>query len=126
MTKLSVLFILTLGLAAFTALAAPFSSPQNVVVLRAGTASTGSQGHLDEYTPRGPLVQTIDLPKTAPTTPATGSGTSIVFGQSTALIHETSLSDDGAFIVIPGYAACGTGTVEGTTSDRKSTRLNSS
>jgi hypothetical protein len=116
MTKLSVLFILTLGLAAFTALAAPFSSPQNVVVLRAGTASTGSQGFLDEYTPAGVLVQTITLPTTTATTPATGSGTSIVFGQTTALIHETSLSDDGAFVVIPGYAACGASTVENTTS----------
>src|ERR1035441_5537263 len=62
MTKLSVLFILTLGLAAFTALAAPFSSPQNVVVLRAGTASTGSQGFLDAYTPAGAPVPTIPHP----------------------------------------------------------------
>src|ERR1035438_1945177 len=116
MKKLSVLFLLTPGVAASTALATPFSSPQNVVVLRAGTASTGSQGFLDEYTPAGVLVQTITLPTTTATTPPTGSGTSIVFGQTTALIHETSLSDDGAFVVIPGYAACGASTVENTTS----------
>lgn len=123
MKKLSVLFILTLGLAASTALAAPFSSPQNVVVLRAGTAPTGSQGFLDEYTPAGVLVQTITLPTTTATTPPTGSGTSIVFGQTTALIHETSLSDDGAFVVIPGYAACGAGTVESTTTAANNHRV---
>src|ERR1035437_3047922 len=99
MKKLNAL-LLTVGLAASTALAAPFSSPNNIVVLRAGTASTGSQGFLDEYTPAGALVQPITVPTTTATTPPTGSGTSIVFGQTTALIHETSLSDDGAFVVI--------------------------
>ena len=63
MKKLSAL-LFTVGLAASTALAAPFSSPNNIVVLRAGTASTGSQGFLDEYTPAGALVQTITLPTT--------------------------------------------------------------
>ena len=118
MKKHSALFLLTIGVAATTALAAPFSSPNNIVVLRAGTASTGSQGFLDEYTPAGAFVQTITLPTTVATAPATGSGTSIVFGAgsgTSSLIHETSLSGDGAFVVIPGYAACGVGAVDATT-----------
>jgi hypothetical protein len=111
MKNLSVLFLLTLGLAASTALAAPFSSPHNVVVLRCtGAVNTGNAGFLDEYTPAGSLVQSITLPQNG----TTDTGSSIVFG-ITALSHETSLSGDGAFVVIPGYAAMTAGAVESST-----------
>ena len=99
MKRLCVLFLLTLGLAASTALAASFT-PGNVVVLQCtGTAGTGNAGALVEYTPSGTLIQTITLHNNG----TTGDATSIVFGASDSLDHDISLSADGALVVIPGY-----------------------
>jgi hypothetical protein len=111
MKKTSILLVSLLGLA--SAQAASFSSPHNIVVLRcAGAVNVGNAGFLDEYTPSGSLVQSITLPQNG----TTDTGSSIVFGASTALIHSMSLSADGALVVIPGYAAmAASGNVESST-----------
>jgi hypothetical protein len=103
MKKLTPL-LLTLGLGASTAFA-DFTAG-NVVVLQCVHTSTGGAGTLVEFNRvSGPTGFTVALPSAS----GSDSGTSIVFGQSSTLNHDVTLSDDGAFVVLGGYAYSTTG-----------------
>lgn len=84
-------------------LAAPFA-PGNLVVVRVGDGSAALTGaatavFLDEYTPSGTLVQTIDLP-----TSVSGNNRILtVSGNATA--ENITRSADGRYLVLTGYGA---------------------
>ena len=84
--------------------AAPFA-PGNIVVARVGDGTAALNGNatavfLDEYTPAGVLVQTIDLPTSV-------SATNRILTASGVATSEMSLtrSADGRFLVLTGYGA---------------------
>ena len=86
------------------AFAAPFA-PGNMVVARVGDGSAVLNGDatavfLDEYTPAGVLVQTIDLPTSL-------SATNRVLTASGVVPSELNLtrSADGRYLVLTGYGA---------------------
>ena len=84
--------------------AAPFT-PGNIVVARVGDGSSALNGDatavfLDEYTPAGVLVQTIDLPTSV-------SATNRILTASGVATSELNLtrSADGRYLVLTGYSA---------------------
>src|ERR1043166_8581950 len=94
--------------------AAPFTAG-NLVLYRVGdgAAALGSGGtavFLDEYTPSGTLVQSVALP--------TGAGGLVASGTATTEGF-LSRSEDGRYLVVPGYsAALGTTVTTSTTVPR--------
>lgn len=107
----------TLGLAASTASAAPFT-PGNIVVVRIGnTAAATASGEaaatfLLEYTPTGTLVQTIALP-----TAVSGNNRILTNTYSSSSDAVLTRSANGAYLVLTGYdAAVGTTGLTSTTS----------
>ena len=79
--------------------AAPFS-PGNIAVLRYGDGTqvlnaSGNTIYIDQYTPSGALVSSIQVPDTGPTA-MIGQGNSFVEGY-------LSLSQDGRYLVFSGY-----------------------
>ena len=96
--------------------AAPFA-PGNIVVARVGDGSSVLNGaatavFLDEYTPAGVLVQTIDLPTSV-------SATNRILTASGVATSELNLtrSVDGRYLVLTGYSAApGTPTIATTSS----------
>ena len=99
------LFVLhaTLLLAATGAMAQ--FTPGRVVVLQATNNANGGGGTLVEFTSSGPSGYTVTLPYNG----ATDNGVSIVFGNSSTLNHDISLSGDGALVIIGGFANTATG-----------------
>jgi|GEM_PF-1693784 len=91
-------------------LAAPFTAG-NLVLYRVGdgAAALGSGGtavFLDEYTPAGVFVQSVALP--------TGSGGLVASGTATTEGFLTR-SEDGRYLVVPGYSAALGATVTSST-----------
>src|SRR5437879_1719307 len=101
MKHLSVLVALSLGLVSTQA---QFTAGRVVVLLCDGTLTTGNSGFLNEYLPATASQSSPTLQVALPNTGGTDSGSSIVFGQSSVLNHDISLSADGALVVVPGYA----------------------
>src|SRR3954468_23373635 len=89
-------------------------TPGRVVVLQAVNTANGGAGTLVEFTAAGPSGYTVALPNSG----ATDSGTSIVFGNSSTLNHDLSLSADGALIIVPGYGSTASGVDAATTVNR--------
>ncbi len=119
MKRLFSLFAVGIALAAFTGFAQ--FTPGRAVVLQCTNISLGGGGKLVEYNRAGGTSYEVALPYGT----TTADTNSIVFGLPSSnqqLSHNTSLSADGAFIVIPGYGnAVVAGTVDtaaGTTSPR--------
>ena len=84
--------------------AAPFT-PGNIVVARVGDGTTllsanAAAVFLDEYTPAGVLVQTIDLPTSVSATNRILTAS----GNSTSELNMTR-STDGHYLVLTGYSA---------------------
>lgn len=98
------------------ALADPFT-PGNIVVVRIGTGTTALTSaaqtvYLDEYTPCGLLVQSIQLPVTT-----SGANKRLTLPMYDVTEGYLSLSRDGQNLVLAGYdAAPGTASVSTTTS----------
>lgn len=102
--KCSILRGLTLFLLSGTTVLAQFT-PGRVVVLQAGsTSSAGNSGWLNEYLPATAAQASPTYQVALPNSGTTDSGTSIVFGNNSAFNHGLSLSSDGAFVVVGGYA----------------------
>src|SRR5947209_8431028 len=92
---------------------APFT-PGNLVIYRVGdgTAALGSTGtvvFLDEYTAAGVLVQSVQMPTTGTSGRLVASGTATTEGFLTR-------SQDGRYLVVPGYDAALGATVTSSTS----------
>src|SRR5207253_2226167 len=88
--------------------AAPFT-PGNIVLYRVGdgAAALGSGGtavFLDEYTPAGVFVQSVPMPTTGASGRLVASGTATTEGFLTR-------SEDGRYLVVPGYDAALAATV---------------
>ena len=99
MKSLFSLLACTLGLAVTTTFAQ--FTPGRAVVLKCTNNSAGGGGILVEYDRAGVTTYNVPLPYSATPDP-----NSIVFGSPASngtLIHNTSLSADGAFIVVGGY-----------------------
>ena len=84
--------------------AAPFT-PGNIVIARVGDGTAPLSGNatvvfLDEYTPAGVLVQTIDLPTSVSATNRILTAS----GNSTSELNMTR-STDGHYLVLTGYSA---------------------
>src|SRR5579871_4995110 len=80
----------------------------DIVVYRIGAgdgstalASSGNPVFLDEYSPTGTLVQSVELPFTA----ATGTPNPIINSGSGQANGELNLSADGRFLTFTGYVA---------------------
>src|SRR5947209_4356518 len=101
---------------ASTAGAAPFT-PGNIVIYRVGdgTAALGSTGtavFLDEYTPAGVLVQSVPMTTSGVSGRLVASGTATTEGFLTR-------SEDGRYLIVPGYdAAIGATVTSSTTAPR--------
>src|SRR5258706_15288193 len=81
-----------------------FTTGNPVVLQLDSSVATGNTGSLVEFD-RATANQVSPISSVAlPSNGATDNGTSIVFGSSSVLNHDISLSADGALIVIPGYA----------------------
>ena len=93
-------------------------TPGRVVVLRCVDSSAGGAGTLVEYNRGGVSSFQVALPADSNTNPAT----SIVFGNNSPLNHNISLSGDGAFVVLPGYAVV-TPSVDSANSSTNSPRV---
>lgn len=112
-------FILTLAFSLFLLSVQSQTSfiPGNIVVYRvgAGVTNLGSAAvpvYLDEYTPAGVLVRTIDLPVAA-----SGSNNVLTAAGNGSTEGTISLSSDGQYIVFTGYAvAVGTSSIGGSSS----------
>ena len=101
--KLSCLLTL-FSLSLFSTALAQFTPGRVVVLQCANTNAIGNSGFLNEYLSAtanqvSPAFQ-VTLPNSGPT----DSGTSIVFGNNSAFNHGVSLSADGAFVIVGGYA----------------------
>ena len=90
----------------------------NIVVYRVGTGAAGLAGtatavFVDEYTPAGALVQSIALPTSTVSLQhsLTSSGTSSSEGMMTR-------SNDGRFLLLPGYDAALGGAIASSASNR--------
>jgi hypothetical protein len=106
----------TLVLTTHTALA-QFTAGR-VVVLKSVESSAGGAGFLVEYDRTGASSYQVTLPSDS----TTNANTSIVFGNNSPLCHNTSLSADGAMVIIPGYANVVAG-VDGAASAAASPRV---
>ncbi|MEI7658050.1 MAG: hypothetical protein WCK33_08300 [Phycisphaerae bacterium] len=87
-----------------TAFAGPITNG-NLVVYRVGTGSgtlvnTGNAVFLDEYTPAGTLVQSIAMPTTV-----SGSNKQLIASGTASSEGFLSVSTDGRYITLTGYAA---------------------
>ncbi len=95
-------------IAAIAAFGASFTSGNVIVLQTDSNVTTGNTGSLVEYDPttanQASPVSTLALHSNG----STDDGTSIIFGSSSVLNHDISISADGALIVIPGYANTGT------------------
>src|SRR5205085_8054048 len=83
-------------------IAAPFTAG-NIVIYRVGDGgatlgSTGTAVFLDEYTPAGVLVQSVAMPTAGSSGRLVASGTATTEGFLTR-------SEDGRYLVVPGYDA---------------------
>src|SRR5438067_9892638 len=92
--------------------AAPFTVG-NIVLYRVGDGSaalagTGTAVFLDEYTPAGTLVQSVAMPTTGASGRLVASGTATTEGF-------LSRSEDGRYLVVPGYDAALGATVTSST-----------
>jgi hypothetical protein len=97
-------------------------TPGRVVVLQCGSSSSaGNSGFLNEYLPSIANQASPAYQVTLPNAGGTDSGTSIVFGNNSAFNHGISLSADGAFVIVGGYA--NTFTTVDTTSGVNSPRV---
>src|SRR5436309_5581262 len=96
--------------------AGPFTAG-NIVLYRVGDGSaalvgTGTAVFLDEYTPAGVFVQSIAMPATGASGRLVASGTATTEGFLTR-------SEDGRYLVVPGYdAALGATVTTSTTAPR--------
>src|SRR5438094_2275132 len=105
------------------AIAAPFTAG-NLVIYRVGdgAAALGSGGtavFLDEYTPTGTFVQSVAMPATGASGRLVASGTATTEGFLTR-------SQDGRYLVVPGYDAALAATVTSTTAPRVIGRVDAS
>src|SRR5882672_11431386 len=80
-------------------------TPGRVVVLQATNNANGGGGTLVEFNSAGPSGYAVTLPYNG----ATDNGVSIVFGNSSTLNHDISLSGDAALVIIGGFANTATG-----------------
>src|SRR5438132_4900869 len=88
-------------------------TPGNIVIYRVGDGvaalgSTGTAVFLDEYTPAGAFVQSVAMPTTGASGRLVASGTATTEGF-------LSRSEDGRYLVVPGYDAALAATVTSST-----------
>src|SRR5947207_11871586 len=100
-------------------------TPGNLVIYRVGDgtaalASSGTVVFLDEYTPAGVLVQSVAMPSTGTSGRLVASGTATTEGFLTR-------SQDGRYLIVPGYdAALGATVTSSTTAPRMIGRVDGS
>src|SRR2546421_12808795 len=103
---------IALFLVVSTLAAAPFTAG-NIVLSRVGDGSaalagTGTAVFLEEYTPAGVFVQSVPMP-------TTGASGRLVASGSATTEGFLSRSEDGRYLVVPGYDAALAATVTSST-----------